>query len=284
MSSKKHPLLLITLTLVGSLFPTILWSATVPILDTNFGALPNKTYSNGSSIGSAGGAIDTLTAQVAANTSVAIAEGTLALTRNTSNSGANTGSGVYKTITDGASYETLAASFTFSLASFGPTLRFHIDSNTGFPSNAGASSAAVSLWVNSSGNLRYLTDSGANANVPASEGEGDFVFSKNISYTISILVDFTSKTQDSWSFILTESDSGNVVFSSGSLKTRAANITPGVFAISTLDSTGGSSAFAHFSDISLTGTTTAIPEVSASVLFFGFVSVVVFLLLRRKTS
>ncbi len=132
MNPVKRSFLIAALAVTGSVLPGSLMAATVSILDTNFSALPNATYTNGANIGSAAGAVDSLTTQVATNTTVAIAGGKLALTRNLSNSG--NPSGVYKTIADGASYEMLSASFTFKLANFGPTLRFHIDSSTGFPS------------------------------------------------------------------------------------------------------------------------------------------------------
>lgn len=125
-------------------------AATVPLLDLDFSGFANQSYLNGTTIGAGG---NSAIARTVSGSTLAVANGTLNLSRGTA--GSANPFGLHTTISDGAAYETLSASFTFTLNSLGPTLRFTIDSNSAFPSSPSASTQAVSIWVNSAGNLRY---------------------------------------------------------------------------------------------------------------------------------
>lgn len=271
-------------TLVKSLFASLpfyfasVLHASVLSSDFNDPGLVTGIYSNGSSITSG-----TLTLVVTRNNSNFTSEilsssssNVLRFTNDTSVSVAG-GAGVVSDVSTMASSNYLSGSYTFIPLSISSGNRtnfvFAISSTTQF----GSSLSAIQFTLAS--NLSFSYYNGTSASAVKNGSGSNLILSTNTSYTIQWWADFTSISQDVYGFSLYDS-SGTLLYDSGTLFTRAANITPSYMLLTgdVTGSAGSTDAFVEINSVSIANT---IPELSVTSLLFMGIIILAFLFTKK---
>jgi hypothetical protein len=260
----------ITLAALASVFAAAPFaSAATVLLATDFDSAATGTYANQSRINPAGPGTSQLTVRVATNTAATVVNrgGTnnaLQLTKNADTTGSpqlpgvasNTFSNVSTTAT-GENQITGSFDYTRLLSTTAgatsPGFQFLI--NSGGSITPGGAVSAVQLFVESNGRVYYLNGTAV--------VDSSFTLAAGTEYRFNIAADFSSDTQDTWAFTVTPVGSTTPALTRTGLNTRAANVTPNVFAFNGGISSGAVNAepFARLDNI--TFSSAAVPEPAA---------------------
>lgn len=194
-----------------------------PLLMTKLDSATPGTYANASVINSSGTVTSQLTvAQASPQVVQIVSAGTNQALQFIDSSTVSTNCYAKKTFTALSTTGTGNNLLTgrFSVVPLGgstgsnPTFQFLV--NSGFDT-AGSTVSAIQFEIRGSGATSYKT-SGSTVNGPA--------LTVGTKYDISIALDLSSPTQDTWGFVVSRSDTGAIASSASGLATRAANTAP----------------------------------------------------------
>jgi hypothetical protein len=236
-------------------------SAQVTWLSQNFDGLASGSFTATTSVGSGTGLLN-LTGSSSGYASIVTESGADKALTFTDNSGGGTPiaySSLSGLSTNATGNNSLTGSFDFRIINTGGTVGtmvFAVNSGT----NTSTSSAVTSVQILFAGlNVQVQTAAGNSGTLATLSYATD--------YRLSLVADYSSTTQDSYSFTITDLGASGIVYSSGVINTRAANAGFGTLLFNGAANAGGANTNPYFQLDNLGFTAqniSAIPEPSTT--------------------